>query len=56
MYALALLANIRLGGKGLPGTNTLAYYGHLLIRWKKFYNIWPCYIFSTGLAVTESQI
>ncbi len=25
-YALALCANIRLGWKGLPGTNTLAYY------------------------------
>ncbi len=25
-YALAIPANIRLGWKGLPGTNTLAYY------------------------------
>jgi len=25
-YALALPANIRLGWKGLPGTNALAYY------------------------------
>jgi hypothetical protein len=25
----ALLTNIRLGWKGLPGTNTLAYYKHL---------------------------
>jgi hypothetical protein len=33
---LALLANIRLGWKGLPGTNTLAYYGQ-----KEFYNIGP---------------
>jgi hypothetical protein len=27
-YASALLANIRLGRKGLAGTNTLAYYGN----------------------------
>jgi hypothetical protein len=38
---LAFLANIRLGWKGLPRTNTLAYdelinYGH-----KKFYKIGP---------------
>jgi hypothetical protein len=29
--APALLANIRLAGTGLPGTNTLAYYEHLQI-------------------------
>jgi hypothetical protein len=28
-YDRALLANIRLGWTGLPGTNTLAYYKHL---------------------------
>jgi hypothetical protein len=33
---LALPANIRLGWKGLPGTNTPAQYGR-----KKFYNIGP---------------
>ncbi len=27
-YALALLTNIRLSWKSLPGTNTLAYYGN----------------------------
>jgi hypothetical protein len=35
-YAPALPANIRLGWKGLPGTNTLAFYGR-----KKFYNTGP---------------
>jgi hypothetical protein len=29
-YAPALLENIRLGWKGLPGTKALAYYKHLL--------------------------
>jgi hypothetical protein len=28
-YAPALPANIRLGRRGLPGTNTLAYYANL---------------------------
>jgi hypothetical protein len=41
--ATTLLTNIRLGRKGIPGTNTLAYYelslnyGH-----KMFHNIGPC--------------
>jgi hypothetical protein len=39
---LALHTNIRLGLKGLPGTNTLAYYKHLKNSYKKFYNIGPC--------------
>jgi hypothetical protein len=30
-FTLALLSNIRLGWKGLRGTNPLAYYEHLLI-------------------------
>jgi hypothetical protein len=30
-YALALLANIRLGWKGITGTSTLAYFEHSLI-------------------------
>ncbi len=30
---------VRLGWKGLPGTNTLAYYEHTLITYKKNYNI-----------------
>jgi hypothetical protein len=33
--SLALLANNRLGWKGLPGTNTLAYYGHMKITDKE---------------------
>jgi hypothetical protein len=37
--ALALPANIRLGWKGLPGTNTLAYYKNPQITDKTFYNI-----------------
>jgi hypothetical protein len=37
---LALSTNIRLGWKGLPGTNVLAYYEKsLLTAVKKFYNI-----------------
>ncbi len=31
LHFLALPTNIRLGLKGLPGMNTLAYYGNLLI-------------------------
>ncbi len=39
---LALHTNIRLGWKGLPRINTLAYYEHLWItEEKKFYNIGP---------------
>jgi hypothetical protein len=34
-YALALPANIRLGWKRLPGTNTTAYYEKLYITGKK---------------------
>ncbi len=37
MLTSALSANIRLGWKGLPGTNTLADYELLFA--KKFYNI-----------------
>ncbi len=37
-HDLALLLNIRLGWKGLKGTNTLAYYKHC--GRKKFYSIW----------------
>jgi hypothetical protein len=36
---LALATNIRLGWKGVQGTNTLAYYENPLIADKKFYNI-----------------
>jgi hypothetical protein len=36
---LALPANIRLGWKGLPGTNTLAYYGNLKITAAKSFII-----------------
>ncbi len=32
MVSLALLASVRLGWKGLPGTNTLAYYEHYWIK------------------------
>ncbi len=44
---LALLANIELGWKGLPGTNTLAYYENY--GRKKFYDIGP------KTVVTESD-
>jgi hypothetical protein len=37
--APALLGNIRLGWKGLQGTNTLAYLVHL-----QFYYIGPCQV------------
>jgi hypothetical protein len=33
--APALLANVRLGWKGLPGTNIIAYYKHFKITDKK---------------------
>ncbi len=36
---IGLPANIRLGWKGLQGTNTLAYYGNYIS--KKFYNVGP---------------
>jgi hypothetical protein len=39
--APALPSNIRLGWKGLPWTNALAYYEHSKLRRKKFYNIEP---------------
>jgi hypothetical protein len=40
--ALALFANIRLGWKGLPGTNTLAHYEKSVnYGCKKFYRIAP---------------
>ncbi len=40
--ALAFFANIRLSWKGLPWTNTLAYYRHLyIVAVKNFYNMGP---------------
>jgi hypothetical protein len=36
--ALALPANIRLGGKSLPGANTLAYFAQSLGTKKNVYN------------------
>ncbi len=39
--APALPANIKLGWKGLPGTNALAYYEIVTYGRKKFYNIGP---------------
>ncbi len=42
VQALALLVNIRLGWKGLPGTNTLAYNKNFVsYDRKKVYNIGP---------------
>ncbi len=38
---LTLLKNIRLGLKGLPGTNTIAIVKFLILLTKKFYNIGP---------------
>ncbi len=39
-YCLVLPTNIRVGRKGLPGTNTLAYLVQLTVtKEKKFYNI-----------------
>ncbi len=41
-FTLALCANIVLGWKGLPGTNTLAYYGHSYISdMKSFITLVP---------------
>ncbi len=40
-YTLACHANIRLGWKSLPGTNTLAYYKIVNCGQEKFYNIGP---------------
>jgi len=41
-WALASLANIRLSWKGLPGVNTLAYYGLSVNYWhKKFLTLYP---------------
>ncbi len=36
-----LYLNTRLGWKGLPGTNTLAYYGNRKLRLYKFYDTGP---------------
>ncbi len=36
-----LSLNSRLGCKGFPGTNTLAYYGNRKLRPNKFYDIGP---------------
>jgi hypothetical protein len=48
---LALPTNISLGGKGLTGTNTLAYYGHELITAvKSFMTLGP------GLHSEPSQL
>jgi hypothetical protein len=44
--ALYLLANIRLGWKGLPGTNTLAFWVSSLVT-RKTINIPPRTVFTT---------
>ncbi len=36
---MSLLANNRLGSKGLPGPNALAYFASIIDKEKKFYNI-----------------
>ncbi len=41
--APALPKYIRLGWKGLPGTNVLTYYEHSQIMDKKLYNIGACF-------------
>jgi hypothetical protein len=43
---VALLPNIRLGWKGLPGTNTLAYYENLLIMAVKSFRLAPGVVFT----------
>jgi hypothetical protein len=47
---LAIPTNISLGEKGLPGTNTLAYYGHELIT-----NVKSFMILEPGLHSEPSQ-
>jgi hypothetical protein len=54
-YAPAQPTNIRLGWKGLPGTNTLAYYENPNIRAvKSFIELTPVYIITLITAVINS--
>jgi hypothetical protein len=55
-YSPALFSDTRLGWKGLPGTNTPAYYKYLVnYRRKKFKNIWPWKYGLSGKGLTRAK-
>ncbi len=54
---LALPANIRLGWKSLPGTNTLAYYENQINYGRnKFYSAGPCGLYYKTITIVIMMI